>query len=107
MYSSTGTWGYFCFHSAMVAAASSAACEVRQERFVGALLGVEGLFAQALIGSLPHALWLRWKRRGCTGIAAEALPDLGRATHRAPLRVLALAGIREPTAMPAHEIASG
>jgi hypothetical protein len=49
---------------------------VRQERFVGALLGVEGLFAQALIGSPPHARRLGRKRRGCSGIAAEALPDL-------------------------------
>ena len=45
------------------------------------------------------------KRRGHAGIAAEALPDLVGAPQRPVPCVFALAGMGEPVAMPAQEIA--
>ena len=47
------------------------------------------------------------KRRGRSGFAAEALPDLVRAAHRAIQFALALAGVSQPIAMPAQEITAG
>ena len=80
---------------------------MRQERIVGALLGVEDLFAQALIGSPPHALRPGRKGRRHAAIAAEAPPDLVCLPDRTVQQVLALAGVGEAIAIPAEKVAPG
>jgi hypothetical protein len=70
-------------------------------------LGHRGLLAHSLVGPAPHPLGLVGKRCVRAGGAAKALSPLVRAPERPVGCVLALAGVREATTMPAREVAPG